>query len=873
MDEIVKDFIIESGENLDRLDQELVKLESAPSCKELLASIFRTIHTIKGSCGFLGFARLEKVAHSGESLLSKLRDGELTLNAEITSGLLAMVDAVRSMLAKIQDTEQDGEDDYAALTAHLTELQHNSAKGEKTKVQPASAPTEMSPPQDVPASEHVTGDPNNPDAEVISPDPSKIGGVLIEKGQVRPEDLAKALQLQELGRHKVGEILIEQGAAKPEDVAAAQQTVQSRNPEAAADTIRVGVNLLDRLMNLVGELVLARNQLLQFSNSTQDAGFQAVSQRMNLIATELQEEVMKTRMQPIGNVWNKFPRTVRDLALSCGKDVRLEMEGQDTELDRTIIEAIKDPLTHLVRNCIDHGIELPETRKQLGKPSVGVLKLRAFHEGGQVNIEIIDDGAGLNVERIRQNAIERGLVPAQQVARMSDRDIFNMIFLPGFSTAEKVTKVSGRGVGMDVVKTNVEKTGGTVDVQSTAGKGTTVRIKIPLTLAIIPALMVTSCGERFAIPQVSLLGLVRLEANDANRAIEMVHGAPVHRLRGRLLPVVYLDRELHLVASEPNGTAKDGPTNIVVVQADGREFGLVVDEITDTEEIVVKPTRVPIIMFSTLTERGAQITLEALALGATDYVTKPSNVNGAATLEAITRELIPKIRALCRLRGGQNSLIPETRSPVPLATASSRLLVPAKIVVIGVSTGGPDALARLLPTLPANFPVPLLIAQHMPPIFTSMLASRLAAKSAFPVRECVPGEQVVPGCALIAPGDFHMVVQQEGGTVRVGTHQGPRENFCRPSVDVLFRSVAAIYGARTLAIILTGMGQDGLRGCEELRAQGARIYVQDEASCVVWGMPGFVARAGLADRVLPLPQIGAEIVNATRLQVAARAPS
>jgi two-component system chemotaxis sensor kinase CheA len=280
---------------------------------------------------------------------------------------------------------------------------------------------------------------------------------------------------------------------------------------------------------------------------------------------------------------------VRDLALSCGKDVRLEMEGQDTELDRTIIEAIKDPLTHLVRNCIDHGVEPPEVRKQVGKPARGALKLRAFHEGGQVNIEITDDGAGLNAERIRQKAVERGLVSAQQSARMSDRDVFNMIFLPGFSTAEKVTNVSGRGVGMDVVKTNVEKIGGTVDVQSTGGKGTTVKIKIPLTLAIIPALMVTSCGERFAIPQVSLLELVRIEADERDKGIEIVHGAPVHRLRGRLLPLVYLDRELNLAPETGKAPVVDQPTNIVVVQADGREFGLVVEEITDTEEIVVKP--------------------------------------------------------------------------------------------------------------------------------------------------------------------------------------------------------------------------------------------------------------------------------------------
>ncbi len=592
MDEIVKDFLIESNENLDRLDQELVKLESAPSSKELLASVFRTIHTIKGSCGFLGFKRLEKLAHAGENLLSKLRDGKLTLTEEITSGLLSMVDAVRRMLAAIQASGQDGEESYDPLIEHLARLQQTPSEvalplGEAPKA--GSCEVHEASIKD-PASEmevRPTSPAGDEDIENIA-DPAKIGGLLLERGQVRPEDLARALEQQEIGRKRLGEILVAHGTAHPEDVLAAQQTLETRNPETAIETIRVGVNLLDRLMNLVGELVLARNQLLQFSNSTQDAGFQAVSQRMNLIATELQEEVMKTRMQPIGNVWNKFPRTVRDLALSCGKEVRLEMEGQDTELDRTIIEGIKDPLTHLVRNCIDHGIESPAERKLAGKGVSGILKLRAFHEGGQVNIEISDDGAGLNGERIRQKAVERGLIPAQRATHMSDRDVFNMIFLPGFSTAEKVTNVSGRGVGMDVVKTNVEKIGGTVDLLSSAGKGTTVRIKIPLTLAIIPALMVTSGGERFAIPQVSLLELVRLEPGESGKSLEMVHGAPVYRLRGRLLPVVYLNRELRL-PNKADTTSADSATNIVVVQADGREFGLVVDQITDTEEIVVKP--------------------------------------------------------------------------------------------------------------------------------------------------------------------------------------------------------------------------------------------------------------------------------------------
>lgn len=565
MDEIVRDFLIESNENLDRLDRELVRLESEPNSVELLSSIFRTIHTIKGSCGFLGFSRLEKLTHTGESLLSRLRDGQLTLTAEITSGLLAMVDAVRQMLGTIQATEHDGEEDYAPLIHLLASLQEQHS-GQS----PAASGAYAGPAQHQPVP---------PGRISFAPEPGQP-----ELGQPEPEQ-------RESERHHGLEAAASGMHAAPhvEDAAVTPQILESRGADAAVETIRVGVTLLDRLMNLVGELVLARNQLLQFSNSTQDAGFQAVSQRMNLIATELQGEVMKTRMQPIGNIWNKFPRTVRDLALSCSKEVRLVMEGQDTELDRTIIEAIKDPLTHLVRNSMDHGIEGPEARHRAGKDPTGILKLRAFHEGGQVNIEISDDGAGLNVDRIRQKAVERGVITAQQAAVMPDRDVFNLIFLPGFSTAEKITNVSGRGVGMDVVKTNVEKIGGSVDIQSAVGRGTTVRVRIPLTLAIIPALIVTCGDERFAIPQVSLSELVRLE--DSGKGIELVHGAPVYRLRGRLLPLVYLDRELGIASDAGDGDSAGRATavNIVVLQAEDRQFGLIVDEISDTQEIVVKP--------------------------------------------------------------------------------------------------------------------------------------------------------------------------------------------------------------------------------------------------------------------------------------------
>jgi two-component system, chemotaxis family, sensor kinase CheA len=578
--DIVKDFLVESYENLDRLDRELVGLEKNPDDRDALASVFRTIHTIKGTCGFLGFNKLEAVAHVGENLLTRLRDRQFTLTPEITTALLSMVDAVRQMLSQIEASGHEGERDDSVLIATLTRLLQPAAAPAQSEVAaaPASAPEATDVPlNDVP----------------LSDVPLNIGDILMQRAGVTPAALLLAAEKQKEGDpRRIGEILVEQGAARPADVVDALRIQQSSRGTAVADsTVRVNVGLLDKVMNLVGELVLARNQVLQFANRIKDTGFLASSQRLNLITTELQEGIVKTRMQPIGNIWSQFPRTVRDVALGCGKEVAIEMKGKETELDKTIIEAIKDPLTHLVRNSVDHGIELPEDRVKAGKNRTGRLTLRAFHEGGQVNIEIGDDGAGLNADRIRNKAVERALITAEQASRMTEPEIFNLIFQPGFSTAEKVTNVSGRGVGMDVVKTNVEEIGGTVDVQSTLGLGTTVRVRIPLTLAIIPALVVTCGGDRYAIPQVSLLELVRLTGDQIRAGIEMVHGAPVHRLRGRLLPLVYLSRELKLAADASPAIVKDGAVNIVVLHADERQFGLVVEQIHDTEEIVVKPLR------------------------------------------------------------------------------------------------------------------------------------------------------------------------------------------------------------------------------------------------------------------------------------------
>jgi two-component system chemotaxis sensor kinase CheA len=351
---------------------------------------------------------------------------------------------------------------------------------------------------------------------------------------------------------------------------------------ASDSTIRVDVGLLDRLMNLVGELVLSRNQILQFSSSLEHSSLNASSQRLDLITTELQENVMKTRMQPIGVIWNKLPRVVRDMAAAANKMIAVEMDGAETELDKTIIEGIKDPLTHLVRNSCDHGIEAPSARAALGKPAQGKISLRAYHEGGQVNIEVSDDGAGIDPRRLRDTAIAKGLLRPDQADRMSERELLDLIFLPGFSTAERVTNISGRGVGMDVVKTNIEKIGGTVDLASQPGQGTTFRVKIPLTLAIIPGLVVTSGGERFVIPQASLLELIGLDSG-ASAAIENVHGTGVYRHRGKLLPIVYLNEVLGVKAHQREAT------NIVVLQAEDCQFGLVLDGVNDTQEIVVKP--------------------------------------------------------------------------------------------------------------------------------------------------------------------------------------------------------------------------------------------------------------------------------------------
>ncbi|MBX7100408.1 MAG: chemotaxis protein CheW [Myxococcaceae bacterium] len=537
-DEALKEFVIEGREGLDQLDREFLALEADPTATGHIAIVFRTFHTIKGSAGFLGLGRLEKLAHAAENVLVELRDGRAQFTRDLATCLLAVVDRLRQSLTTLEASGVEGSEAHDDLIAWLGRIQGAERGAPEGQTAPATLPRASAPPNAAPSVA--------PSAETVSP----------------------------------------AAAARPVPTAPAA-VAPAEHATVAESNVRVDVGLLDRLMNIVGELVLVRNQIVQFGTHREDPAFAGAAQRLNLITTELQEQVMKTRMQPIGSVWSKLPRVVRDLAIACGKQVRVEMRGKETELDRTILDAIKDPLTHIVRNAVDHGLESPQARVDAKKPRTGTLVLRGYHEGGQVIVEVSDDGAGLDLNAIRRRAIERRLVTEEGAARLTAFELGQLVFLPGFSTAAKVTNLSGRGVGMDVVKSNVERIGGTVDLHSQPGQGTTVQIRIPLTLAIVPALVVHDAGQRFAIPQANLVELVHLEADSGAPGIEYVREAPVVRLRGQLVPIVTLRA---LFGAAPRRLdAAHGPINLVILQANDRRFALVVDEIRDTQEIVVKP--------------------------------------------------------------------------------------------------------------------------------------------------------------------------------------------------------------------------------------------------------------------------------------------
>ncbi|WP_404308937.1 chemotaxis protein CheW [Neorhodopirellula lusitana] len=574
--ELMKDFVIESQEHLGDIEKDFLtmELQGAEIDLDLVNHVFRAIHSIKGAAGFLGLPVLESLAHREEEVLNKIRNREVIPTVEVVSTLLSATDGLKELLDCIDvSNDMDVSEKIAALDRILSgSSQSNNADG--------SSPSD---------------DSQRDNEQLVKESEANLDQATEAVDTLVNEDSTPLSPDATEANDETGPSAVASPAPKPITKPAKQPESAKTQPSPGSDSspaetsIRVDVGLLDTLMNQVGELVLARNQMLQFAERFDDNEYNTTSQRLNLITSELQEGVMKTRMQPIGNVWSKFPRLVRDLAQICEKEVRIKMEGKETELDKTIIEAIKDPLTHLVRNTVDHGIESPDVREAYGKDREGCLMLRAFHEGGQVNIEICDDGAGLNVDRIRTKAVEKSVITEQQAQSMDEQEICNLIFAPGFSTAEKVSNVSGRGVGMDVVKTNIEKIGGTLDLESHSGLGTTVRIKIPLTLAIIPALLVKCAENRFAIPQVNLMELVRLEGEQATSKIDWIQNAPVYRLRGQLLPLVDLRTILGKAPKEPADSVESEVTNIVVLRADDQQFGLIVESINDTEEIVVKP--------------------------------------------------------------------------------------------------------------------------------------------------------------------------------------------------------------------------------------------------------------------------------------------
>jgi len=599
MDDLLSEFLTETSENLEVIDSELIKFESQPNDRAILDNIFRLVHTIKGTCGFLGLPRLEAVAHAGETLLGRFRDGKLTVTPASVTLVLESIDQIKELLGHLEAEQVEPAGDDKALIARLEAAAEGGLEGAAEAAAPA-APTEA---------------PAEPAADAgaqKTPPPGVVAehgwdadlGRALRPGEVSLADLEAAFASVEPDPDGPGDgsetppaseaVAVEaapEAAAEAAPKAAPQAAPKAASsgeakPSLASQSIRVGVGVLENLMTMVSELVLTRNQLLQMVRHLEDSEFTVPLQRLSNITAELQDGVMKTRMQPVGTAWKKLPRIVRDCSQDIGKKINLVMTGEDTDLDRQVLELIKDPLTHMVRNSCDHGIEMPEDRVMAGKPEMGTLRLSAFHEGGHIIIEIEDDGAGLNTDKIKRKVVEKGLATQEEIDLMTDNQIHRYIFAAGFSTAAKVTNLSGRGVGMDVVRTNIEQIGGTVELNSVEGRGSTFTIKIPLTLAIVSALIVGSGdgGARFAIPQLAVVELVRSGAEGDNR-IEYINETRVLRLRDRLLPLLDLADTLGL---EPRESERDA-VFVVVMQIGGQRFGVVVDEVFDTEEIVVKP--------------------------------------------------------------------------------------------------------------------------------------------------------------------------------------------------------------------------------------------------------------------------------------------
>ncbi|MBO9421209.1 chemotaxis protein CheW [Labrenzia sp. R4_2] len=602
MDDLLREFITETNESLDVVDVELVKFEQEPNNATILDNIFRLVHTIKGTCGFLGLPRLEGIAHAAETLMGKFRDGA-PVTQDAVSLILVSIDQIKDILGELEAAE--GEEPQGDDSELIGKLEEMSAAADAAMAGGGAA--------DEPAADA------EPEAEAATDsDDFTLPEQTIERplrpGEVSLDELERAFRETEIEVEVAESAEDEAPDEQPEEIEApapaaakAPEKPAEAQPAAKAkpsgeggekkasgggvsnQSIRVAVDTLEHLMTMVSELVLTRNQLLEIVRRHEDSEFKVPLQRLSNVTAELQEGVMATRMQPIGNAWQKLPRIVRDLSQDLEKPIELEMIGADTELDRQVLEMIKDPLTHMVRNSADHGLERPEERRAAGKPEKGIITLAAYHEGGHIIIEVRDDGKGIDVERVKAKIIERGLATEAEVEKMTDAQVQKFIFHAGFSTAAAVTSVSGRGVGMDVVRNNIELIGGTVDLRSVTGKGSSFIIKIPLTLAIVSTLIVEAGGDRFAIPQLSVVELVRVQKNSEHR-IERIKDTPVLRLRNKLLPLVHLSQLLGIYEGENADEAIDADNGfIVVMQVGSQTFGVVVDGVFHTEEIVVKP--------------------------------------------------------------------------------------------------------------------------------------------------------------------------------------------------------------------------------------------------------------------------------------------
>ena len=547
MDDLLREFLTETNESLDVVDVELVRFEQEPNNAKILDNIFRLVHTIKGTCGFLGLPRLEALSHAAETLMGKFRDG-MPVTADAVTLILSTIDRLKDVLAGLEQNQQEPDGADGDLIAEL---------------------------------ERLAVEKERPEAQDEKSTAGSLVYQVLERplrpGEVSLDELERAFQSTEVERPAKMD-------AKPKAERRLAEDEERADSKIAAQSIRVNVDTLETLMTMVSELVLTRNQLLEIVRQHEDSEFKVPLQRLSNVTAELQEGVMKTRMQPIGNAWAKLPRIIRDLSAELGKEIELEMHGADTELDRQVLDLIKDPLTHMVRNSADHGLETGDVRRAANKPEKGTIRLSAYHQGGHIIIEISDDGRGLNTGKIRRKAVELGLAAEAQVEAMTEAQIHKFIFVPGFSTAGQITSVSGRGVGMDVVRNNIDQIGGTIDVKSVPGEGSSFTIKIPLTLAIVSALIVECAGERFAIPQLSVVELVRAQANSEHR-IERIKDTAVLRLRNKLLPLIHLRKLLQI--GDDNAEPENG--FIVVTQVGNQTFGIVVDGVFHTEEIVVKP--------------------------------------------------------------------------------------------------------------------------------------------------------------------------------------------------------------------------------------------------------------------------------------------